>query len=118
MIKEIWNTLTLGGKRALSLSVTGFTLYALSGIAMMYIVLKSLEAVMSGSSVLLWYWIALAACLLIKGGSNILADVKKHHAGFDIVFQITVLGGISSKIKLETKRPTIKQIFNLGGTRE
>lgn len=88
MIKEIWNTLTLGGKRALSLSVTGFTLYALSGIAMIYIVLKSLEAVMFGSSVLLWYWIALAACLLIKGGSNILADVKKHHAGFDIVFQI------------------------------
>lgn len=88
MIKEIWNTLTSSGKRSLSLSVTGFTLYALSGIAMMYIVLKSLEAVMSGSSVLLWYWIALAACLLIKGGSNILADVKKHHAGFDIVFQI------------------------------
>lgn len=88
MIKEIWNTLTPSGKRSLSLSVTGFTLYALSGISMMYIVLKSLEAVMSGSSVLLWYWIALAACLLIKGGSNILADVKKHHAGFDIVFQI------------------------------
>jgi ATP-binding cassette subfamily B protein IrtB len=88
LIKEIWNTLTPSGKRSLSLSVTGFTLYALSGIAMMYIVLKSLEAVMSGSSVLLWYWIALAACLLIKGGSNILADVKKHHAGFDIVFQI------------------------------
>ena len=88
MIKEIWNTLTPSGKRSLSLSVTGFTLYALSGIAMMYIVLKSLEAVMSGSSMLLWYWIALAACLLIKGGSNILADVKKHHAGFDIVFQI------------------------------
>lgn len=88
MIKEIWNTLTPSGKRSLSLSVTGFTLYALSGIAMMYIVLKSLEVVMSGSSVLLWYWIALAACLLIKGGSNILADVKKHHAGFDIVFQI------------------------------
>lgn len=88
MIKEIWNTLTPSGKRSLSLSVTGFTLYALSGIAMMYIVLKSLEAIMSGSSVLLWYWIALAACLLIKGGSNILADLKKHHAGFDIVFQI------------------------------
>ena len=88
MIKEIWNTLTPSGKRSLSLSVTGFTLYALSGIAMMYIVLKSLEAVMSGSSVLLWYWIALAACLLIKGGSNILADVKKHHAGFDIVYQV------------------------------
>lgn len=88
MIKEIWNTLTPSGKRSLSLSVTGFTLYALSGIAMMYIVLKSLEAVMSGNGVLMWYWIALATCLLIKGGSNILADVKKHHAGFDIVYQI------------------------------
>lgn len=88
MIKEIWNTLTPSGKRSLSLSVTGFTLYALSGIAMMYIVLKALEAVISGGGNLLWYWVALAACLLIKGGSNILADVKKHHAGFDIVFQI------------------------------
>ena len=88
MIKEIWNTLTSSGKRSLLLSVTGFTLYALSGIAMMYIVLKSLESVMSGNGVLMWYWIALVACLLIKGGSNILADVQKHHAGFDIVFQI------------------------------
>ena len=70
------------------LSVTGFTLYALSGIAMMYIVLKSLESVMSGNGALMWYWVALVACLLIKGGSNILADVQKHHAGFDIVFQI------------------------------
>lgn len=88
MIKEIWNTLTPSGKRSLSLSVMGFTLYALSGIAMMYIVLKSLEAVMSGAGMLIWYWIALAACLLIKGGSNILADVRKHYAGFDIVYQI------------------------------
>lgn len=88
MIKEIWNTLTSRGKRSLSLSVAGFTLYALSGIAMVYIVLKSLEAVISGRDNLIWYWIALAACLLIKVGSNILADVKKHHAGFDIVYQI------------------------------
>ena len=34
--------------KSLSLSVAGFTLYALSGIAMVYIVLKSLEAVISG----------------------------------------------------------------------
>ena len=43
---------------------------------------------MSGSHVLAWYWAALAVCLLIKGGSNILADVRKHYAGFDIVYQI------------------------------
>lgn len=88
MIKEIWNTLTPSGKRSLSLSVTGFTLYALSGIAMMYIVLKALEAVISGGGNLLWYWVALVACLLIKGGSNILADARKHYAGFDIVYQV------------------------------
>ena len=88
MIKEIWNTLTPSGKRSLSLSVTGFTLYALSGIAMMYIVLKALEAVISGGGNLLWYWVALVACLLTKGGSNILADVRKHYAGFDIVYQV------------------------------
>lgn len=88
MIKEIWNTLTPSGKRSLSLSVTGFTLYALSGIAMMYIVLKALEAVISGGGNLLWYWVALVVCLLIKGGSNILADVRKHYAGFDIVYQV------------------------------
>ena len=88
MIKEIWNTLTPSGKRSLSLSVTGFTLYALSGIAMMYIVLKALEAVISGGGNLLWYWVALVACLLIKGGSNILADVRKHYAVFDIVYQV------------------------------
>lgn len=88
MIKEIWNTLTPSGKRSLSLSVMGFTLYALSGIAMMYIVLKALEAVISGCGNLLWYWVALVACLLIKGGSNILADVRKHYAGFDIVYQV------------------------------
>jgi len=88
LIKEIWNTLTPSGKRSLSLSVTGFTLYALSGIAMMYIVLKALEAVISGGGNLLWYWVALVACLLIKGGSNILADARKHYAGFDIVYQV------------------------------
>ena len=84
MIKEIWNTLTPSGKRSLSLSVIGFTLYALSGTAMMYIVLKALKAVISGGGNLLWYWACLAACLLIKGSSNILADVRKHYAGFDI----------------------------------
>lgn len=88
MIKEIWNTLTPSGKRSFSLSVMGFTLYALSGTAMMYIVLKVLKVIISGGGNLLWYWACLAACLLIKGSSNILADVRKHYAGFDIVYQV------------------------------
>ncbi len=88
MIKEIWNLLTSNGKRSMVLSVTGFILYALSGVAMMYIVLQALETVAYGDSVLIRYWVALAICLVIKGGSYILADVRKHYAGFDIVYQI------------------------------
>ena len=43
MIKEIFATLTPNGKRSLALSITGFTMYALSQTAMMLIVLKILE---------------------------------------------------------------------------
>lgn len=88
MIKEIWSMLTASGKRSLMLSVAGFILYALSGVAMMLIVFKALELLWIGGTGLLPYWGALVVCLLVKGGGNILADAMKHYAGFDIVFQI------------------------------
>ncbi len=87
MIREIWNTLTSGGKRSLILSVVCFTLYAFSGIAMVYIVLRSIETVLSDGNCIR-YWVALAGCLIVKGLSSIHADLRKHYAGFDIVYQI------------------------------
>lgn len=88
MVREIWNTLTAKGKRSLMISITGFTVYALSGIAMMILVLKALESVLGGASNLQNYWWLFVLCLLIKCGSNMLADMQKHFAGFDIVYEI------------------------------
>ncbi|KEJ92573.1 ABC transporter [Synergistes jonesii] len=88
MIKEIWNTLTGRGKRSLLLSIIGFVIYALSGTAMMLLVLNAIEAVLIGKSDMRIYWLTLVLCLLIKGGSNMFADIQKHFAGFDIVYEI------------------------------
>ncbi len=89
MISEILNMLTFKGKRSLAISILGFVIYALTGIAMMLLVLKIVELIISGNSTNLpKYWITLGVCLIVKGGSNILADVQKHFAGFDIVYKI------------------------------
>ncbi|MBQ9494490.1 MAG: ABC transporter ATP-binding protein [Treponema sp.] len=88
MIKEIVDMLTPRGKRSLFASIMGFTLYALSGTAMMVIALKAVEAIACGGTNVRLHWILLVSCLFIKGCSNIFADIKKHYAGFDIVFQI------------------------------
>ncbi len=88
MIREIWNTLTPGGKRSLAVSAAAFTLYALSGIVMMVIVLKALESILAGGGTPVVYWILLVLCLLVKGGCSILADLRKHYAGFDVVYQV------------------------------
>lgn len=100
MTKEIWNTLTRGGKKSFVLSVMAFTFYAFSGIAMMYIVLKLVEIIVGGQTELaklMPYWIALGVCLLVKGLSNIIADLRKHYAGFDIVLEIRK--GIINRLK-------------------
>jgi len=100
MIKEIWEALTCNGKKSFGLSVMTFTFYAFSGIAMMYIVLKLVEIIVDGQTELanlVPYWIALGICLLVKGLSNIIADLRKHYAGFDIVLEIRK--GIINRLK-------------------
>ena len=49
MIKEIWNTLTDKGKRALLFSIVCFTVYALSGTAMMLFTLNAIESIFAGN---------------------------------------------------------------------
>lgn len=88
MVREIWNTLTAKGRRSLLISIAGFTVYALSGIAMLLLVLKALKAVPGGASDLQAYWLLLVLCLLIKCAGNMLADIQKHFAGFDLVYEI------------------------------
>jgi ATP-binding cassette subfamily B protein len=89
LILEILNTLTSKGKRSLAISIFGFVIYALTGIAMMLLTLHILELLfLDNHTNLSKYWIMLGICLLVKGGSNILADMQKHFAGFDIVYKI------------------------------
>ena len=88
MIKEIWNTLTDKGKRALLFSIVCFTVYALSGTAMMLFTLNAIESIFAGNVRLHRYWLLLALCLFVKGASNMIADMQKHFAGFDLVYEI------------------------------
>ncbi|MBP3710092.1 MAG: ABC transporter ATP-binding protein [Treponema sp.] len=87
MIREIWNTLTKKGKRSLLLSILGFVIYALSGAAMMLLVLNAMKAIFLGNQIYIYWWL-FVACLLLKGGSNMFADLQKHLAGFDIVYEV------------------------------
>ncbi|MDO4787455.1 MAG: ABC transporter ATP-binding protein, partial [Fretibacterium sp.] len=89
MIAEILGLLTPGGRRSLVLSIVGFVLYALTGVAMSLLALGVLSGLIAGSGTALpVLWGLLVLCLLIKGGTNILADVQKHYAGFDVVLQL------------------------------
>lgn len=89
MIGEILGLLTPGGRRSLLLGIAGFVLYALTGVAMSLLMLKLLSDIIGGSaSELPALWALLALCLLVKGGAALLADLQKHHAGFDVVLQL------------------------------
>jgi ATP-binding cassette subfamily B protein IrtB len=89
MIREILNILTPKGKRAMIVSIIWFIIYALSGVAMMLLVLKMLSMIVAGNTTAFSkYWRYLLFLLLIKGVSNVLWDSQKHFAGFDISHEL------------------------------
>ena len=67
-----------------------FALYGLSSIAMIVIVFSILFQIFDGTSLasLYKYFIAIGLLVVFKGICNMVADMKKHSAGFDIVQQI------------------------------
>jgi len=82
--------LTKTGKRDLIISSVFFALYGLSSIAMIVIVFSILFQIFEGTSLdmLYKYFIAIGLLVVFKGICNMVADMKKHSAGFDIVQQI------------------------------
>ncbi len=82
--------LTKSGKRDLIISSVFFALYGLSSIAMIVIVFSILFQIFDGTSLvsLYKYFIAIGLLVVFKGICNMVADMKKHSAGFDIVQQI------------------------------
>ena len=82
--------LTKTGKRDLIISSVFFALYGLSSIAMIVIVFSILFQIFEGTSLASLYkdFIAIGLLVVFKGICNMVADMKKHSAGFDIVQQI------------------------------
>ncbi|HEN6413389.1 TPA: ABC transporter ATP-binding protein [Streptococcus agalactiae] len=90
MFREMLKLLTKTGKRDLVISSIFFALYGLSSIAMIVIVFSILFQIFDGTSLasLYKYFIAIGLLVVFKGICNMVADMKKHSAGFDIVQQI------------------------------
>ena len=90
MFREMLKLLTKTGKRDLIISSVSFALYGLSSIAMIVIVFLILFQIFDGTSLasLYKYFIAIGLLVVFKGICNMVADMKKHSAGFDIVQQI------------------------------
>lgn len=90
MFREMLKLLTMTGKRDLIISSVFFALYGLSSIAMIVIVFSILFQIFDGTSLasLYKYFIAIGLLVVFKGICNMVADMKKHSAGFDIVQQI------------------------------
>lgn len=85
MIKRIFQSMTSKGKFMLILSIVLFTLYALSGTAMMLLLLDMIKSILSGQEMTLsHYWLGLIGLVILKGVCNATADLAKHFAGFDI----------------------------------
>ncbi|HFZ7115422.1 TPA: ABC transporter ATP-binding protein [Streptococcus agalactiae] len=90
MFREMLKLLTKTGKRDLIISSVFFALYGLSSIAMIVIVFSILFQIFDGTSLasLYKYFIYIGLLVVFKGICNMVADMKKHSAGFDIVQQI------------------------------
>lgn len=90
MFREMLKLLTKTGKRDLIISSVFFALYGLSSIAMIVIVFSILFKIFDGTSLDMLYknFIAIGLLVVFKGICNMVADMKKHSAGFDIVQQI------------------------------
>lgn len=90
MFREMLKLLTKTGKKDLVISSIFFALYELSSIAMIVIIFSILFQVFDGTSLasLYKYFIAIGLLVVFKGICNMVADMKKHSAGFDIVHQI------------------------------
>ena len=90
MFREVLKLLTKIGKRDLIISSVFFALYGLSSIAMIVIVFSILFQIFDGTSLDMLYknFIEIGLLVVFKGICNMVADMKKHSAGFDIVQQI------------------------------
>lgn len=93
MFKEILKLLTKNGKKSLLISSLFFALYSLCSIVMLAIVFSTFFKILSGKDIISLYknFIFISILVIFKGICNMIADLEKHNAGFDIVQKIREL---------------------------
>ena len=93
MFKEILKLLTKNGKKSLLISSLFFALYSLCSIVMLVIVFSTFFKILSGKDMISLYknFIFISILVIFKGICNMIADLEKHNAGFDIVQKIREL---------------------------
>ena len=93
MFKEILKLLTKNGKKSLLISSLFFALYSLCSIVMLAIVFSTFFKILSGKDMISLYknFIFISILVIFKGICNMIADLEKHNAGFDIVQKIREL---------------------------
>ena len=89
MIKNIFQMLSRKGRCMMAAAVLFYTLYALSGTAIMVVVLDFINKLIERKSInYSTYWLLLFLLLAAKGVFSVIGDTTKHFAGFDIVEQV------------------------------
>lgn len=93
MFKEILKLLTKNGKKSLLISSLFFALYSLCSIIMLAIIFSTFFKILSGKDMISLYknFIFISILVIFKGICNMIADLEKHNAGFDIVQKIREL---------------------------
>jgi len=93
MFKEILKLLTKNGKKSLLISSLFFALYSLCSIVMLAIVFSTFFKILSEKDMISLYknFIFISILVIFKGICNMIADLEKHNAGFDIVQKIREL---------------------------
>ncbi|MBQ9237761.1 MAG: ABC transporter ATP-binding protein [Treponema sp.] len=90
MFQEMFKLLTVSGRKDVCISALFFALYGLSAIGMIVFVFFILFHLTGGGAVMAVYphLVCIGLLVVFKGICNMVADLKKHGAGFDIVQQI------------------------------
>jgi len=91
MIRSLFKNVTAKGKGMLVLSILFFVLCAVSGTSMMLLIIDMVEKLTREQPVeLSHYWLILAGLMISKQACNLMADITKHHTGFNVGEKIRI----------------------------
>ncbi len=89
MMSTIYKYMTKQGKAMFLLSILFYTLKALAGAGILYVILDMLNKMIEGQTDhLVKYWFLILGVFILKGLVTIVADITEHFSGFEIVAKV------------------------------